>query len=159
MKHKLARLIEVERLIRQHQAEKYRLIADLNIDEHAAVDIGLALQLSPANAQDEVDWATRVETLFPNVFDALAAGVISERSAHAVVDPTEFYPDDVAQRGVADSLATAEGRTCQQLRRSIRGRLQRADPAVHAEKREAARRNRKVVIYDEEDSMTTIACS
>ena len=159
MKQKLAQLIECERLIRATQAVKYRLIAELNVDEYAAVDIGLALQLSPANAQDDVDWATRVETLFPNVFDALAAGIISERSAHAVVDPTEFYPDDVAQRGVANSLATAEGRTCQQLRRSIRGRLQRADPAVHAEKREAARRNRKVVIYDEEDSIATIACS
>ena len=74
-------------------------------------DIGLALQLSPANAQYEVDWATRVETLFPNVFDALAAGVISEQSAHAVVDPTEFYPEiDIAENGTT-TLPTRWGQT------------------------------------------------
>ena len=159
MNRKVARLIECERLIRQLTAERDRLTAELNTDEFAPVDIGLALGLSPANAAYQAKWATRVETFFPNVFDAMAAGVISERSAHAIVDPTEFYPDEVAQRAVTDTLATAAGRTCQQLRRSIRGRLQRADNGLHAENRDAARRNRKVIIYDEEDSMATLSCS
>ena len=36
--------------------------------------------------------------------------------------------------------------------------MQRADPAVHLERREKARRDRKAVLYDDEDSMATLAC-
>ncbi|WP_043725371.1 hypothetical protein [Kutzneria sp. 744] len=36
--------------------------------------------------------------------------------------------------------------------------MQRADPAVHLERREKARRDRKVVLHDDEDSMATLAC-
>ena len=158
MNVKVARIIEIERLQRALTAEKLRLIAEINTDEHIATDLGMALQLSPSNAENLVDWATRVETFFPDVIDAMAAGIISERSAHAIVDPTRFYPQDLAQRVVTATLTTAAGRTPQQLRRSSSGRLQRADTALHYLKREEARRNRKVVIYDEEDSMATIAC-
>jgi hypothetical protein len=158
MDRKVARIIEIERLQRQLAAEKLRLMAEINTDEFVATDLGMALQLSSSNAEDHLKWATRLETLFPNVIDAMAAGVISERSAHAIVDPTRFYPEDLAQRVVADTLKTAGGRTPQQLRRSTQGRLQRADPALHLLKREEARRNRKVVIRDEEDSMATLAC-
>ncbi|MEV6604005.1 DUF222 domain-containing protein [Kutzneria sp. NPDC051319] len=158
MNEKVARLIECERRRRQLSAEVLHLTAELCIDEEAPVDIGAALQLSPVNAQDHCEFATRLESLFPNVIDAMAAGTISERSAHAIVDPTEFYPEDLAQRAVTKTLETAEGRCPQQLRRSCQARLQRADPAVHLERREKARRDRKVVLYDDEDSMATLAC-
>ncbi|HTI22805.1 MAG TPA: DUF222 domain-containing protein [Kutzneria sp.] len=158
MDRKVARIIEIERLQRELAAEKMRLTAEINTDEHVPVDLAMALQLSLPNAQDYVEFATRVETLFPDVIDAMAAGIISERSAHAIVDPVRYYPEDLAQQVVTKTLATAAGRTPQQLRRSVQGRLQRADPALHYLKREEARRNRKVVIYDEEDSMATIAC-
>jgi len=151
-------LIECERLIRRLSAEKNRLMAELFTDEYVPIDIGLALGFSPANAEDQVKWAARVESLFPNVFDAMAAGVISERGAHAIVDPTQDYPAELAQKAVAKTLETAEGRCPQQLRRSCQARLQRADPAVHLARREKARRNRKVVLYDEEDSIATLAC-
>ncbi|HTI23546.1 MAG TPA: DUF222 domain-containing protein, partial [Kutzneria sp.] len=88
---KVARIIEIERLQRALTAEKLRLIAEINTDDYIATDLGMALQLSPSNAEDLVDWATRVETFFPDVIDAMAAGIISERSAHAIVDPTRFY--------------------------------------------------------------------
>ena len=159
MQEKVARLIECEQTIRRHQAELFRLIAELNVDEFAANDIGMALQLSPTNASYITKWASRVAALFPNVLDALDAGVISERSAHAIVDPTEDYPEELAQKAVAKTLETAEGRCPQQLRRSVQGRLQRADPAVYAQRREQRRRDRKVVLYDEEDGMATLACS
>ncbi|HEY0531899.1 MAG TPA: hypothetical protein VGD29_09910, partial [Actinoplanes sp.] len=104
MDRKVARIIEIERLQRQLAAEKLRLMAEINIDEFVATDLGMALQLSPSNAEDDLKWATRVKSLFPNVIDAMGAGVISERSAHAIVDPTRFYPEDLAQRVVADTL-------------------------------------------------------
>src|ERR1700742_4151452 len=89
MEQKVARLIECERIVRQTQAEQLRLIAELNTDEWFATELGLALQLSPANARYLVEWASNVAKLFPDVLDALEAGVISERSAHAIVAPAE----------------------------------------------------------------------
>ena len=158
MKEELARLIECERSIRRLEAEKLRLVAELNIDEFAATDIGMALQLSRSNGEYLVEWATRLATVFPDVLDAMESGVISERSAHALVDPTEYYSDELAQHVVATTLKTAQGRCAQQLRRSVQGRLQRADPAEHARRREESRRDRKVVIYDEENSISVLAC-
>jgi len=38
-----------------------------------------------------------------------------------LVDPTENYSDEVARKAVARTLETAEGRCCQQLRRSVQG--------------------------------------
>src|ERR1700750_937579 len=128
MEEKVARLIECERVIRQTQAEQFRLIAELNTDEWFATEVQLALQLSPANAKYLVEWASNVAKVFPDVLDALEGGVISERSAHAIVDPTEDYREDLAQKAVAKTLETAAGRCSQQLRRSVQGRLQRADP-------------------------------
>ena len=91
MEQKVARLIECERIVRQTQAEQLRLIAELNTDEWFATEVQLALQLSPANAKYLVEWASNVAKVFPDVLDALEAGVISERSAHTIVDPAEDY--------------------------------------------------------------------
>jgi len=156
MEEKLARLIECELTMRRCQAERLRLIAELNIDEYAARDIAMALQLSQSNGEYLVKWASRVATVFPEVLDAMAAGVISEWSAHGLVDPTENYSDEVARKAVARTLESAEGRCCQQLRRSVQGRLQRADPVGHARRCEERRRDRKVEIYDEEDGMAVL---
>ena len=156
MEEKVARLIECERVIRQMQAERLRLIAELNVDEWAARDIAMALQLSQSNGEDLVKWATRVATVFPGVLDAMEAGVINEWSAHGLVDPTEHYRAEIAQKAVAKTLETAEGRSCQQLRRSVRARLQRADPAAHAQRCAERRRDRNVVLYDEDDGMAVL---
>ncbi|QUQ65813.1 HNH endonuclease signature motif containing protein [Kutzneria sp. CA-103260] len=158
MEEKVARLIECERALRKTQAERLRLIAELNVDDWAVNDIGMALQLSPSNASSLVDWATHVATLFPDVLDAMDAGMISEWSAHALVDPTENYKPELAQKAVTKTLETAEGRCCQQLRRSMRSRLQRADPAAHAQRCAERRRDRKVVLYDEDDGMAALKC-
>ncbi|QUQ65203.1 hypothetical protein [Kutzneria sp. CA-103260] len=96
MEEKLARLIECEGTIRRCQAELIRLIADLNIDKHAAVDIALALQLSHTNAAYLAEWASHVVKVFPNVVEAMEAGVISEWSAHGLVDPTDGYSEELA---------------------------------------------------------------
>src|SRR6201999_2343875 len=158
MEQKVARLIECERIVRQTQAEQLRLIAELNTDEWFATEVQLALQLSPANAKYLVEWASTVAKTFPDVLDALEAGVISERSAHAIVDPAEDYRDDLAQQAVTKTLETAADRCPQQLRRSVQGRLQRLDPAEHARRREQRRRDRKVVLFDTDDGLATLSC-
>jgi len=43
VKEKVARLIECERIVRQAQGERLRLIAELNIDEYAARDIAIGV--------------------------------------------------------------------------------------------------------------------
>jgi len=101
MNTEVARLIECECEIRRLQAEQLRLIVDLDVDEWTAHEIGPALQLSPSNAEDRVRGARTLDTLYPNVLDAMAAGVISERSAHSIVDPTKDYADELAQRAVS----------------------------------------------------------
>ncbi|WP_211769325.1 HNH endonuclease signature motif containing protein [Kutzneria sp. CA-103260] len=55
-------------------------------------------------------------------------------------------------------METAEGRCCQQIRRSVQGRLQRADPAEHGRRREKRRRDRTVVLDDLEDGMAALKC-
>ena len=157
MEEKVARLIECERVIRQTQSEQLRLIAELNVDHWAATDIAMALQLSPTYAKWLVERATDLATIHPNVLDALESGVISERSAQVMIDSTAHYSPELAQKAVTKTLETAAGRCPQQLRRSVAARLQRADPAEHARRREAHRRHRKVVIYDTDDSMATIS--
>src|SRR6267142_438498 len=136
MEDKVARLIECERIIRQTEAEQLGLIADLNTDEWSAIDFAMALQLSPVAAAHKAEWATRLATVFPDVLEAMAAGVISERGAHAIVDPTEHYSPEVAQKAVAKTLEAAGGRTPQQLRRSSQARPSRAAPVEHARRRE-----------------------
>jgi len=158
MKEKLALLIECERIIRQAKAEWLRLVAELNVDENAYVDIAMALQLSYNNAAYQAEWATHVVKVFPNVLDAMDAGVISERSAQALVDPTIGYSEELAQKVVAKTLESAAGRCCQQLRRSVQARLQRGDPAEHARRREKRCRDRKVEIHDTEDGMAALRC-
>ncbi len=86
------------------------MIAELNVDQWAARDIAMALQLSQGNGEYLVDWATRAAKAYPNVLDALAAGVISEWSAQALVDSTDGYREEVARKAVAKTLETAEGR-------------------------------------------------
>jgi hypothetical protein len=54
MDRKVARIIEIERLQRQLAAEKLRLMAEINTDEFVATDLGMALQLSPSNAEDHL---------------------------------------------------------------------------------------------------------
>jgi hypothetical protein len=159
MEQKLARLIECERLIRRYKAEWLRLVAEINVDEWAARDVAMALQLSQSNGEDQVKWATRVATVFPDVLDAMEAGVISEWSAHGLVDPTEHYADEVAQKAVSKTLETASGRCSQQLRRSAQGRLQRGDPAGHAQRCRERRKDRNVVLYDEEEGMAALKSS
>jgi hypothetical protein len=159
MEQKLARLIECERLIRRLAAERLRLIAELNIDEWAARDVAMALQLSQSNGEDQVAWATRLATVFPDVLDAMEAGVISEWSAHGLVDPTSHYADELAQKAVSKTLETASGRSCQQLRRSVQGRLQRGDPAGHAQRCKERRKDRNVILYDEEEGMAALKSS
>ncbi|MEV6604582.1 DUF222 domain-containing protein [Kutzneria sp. NPDC051319] len=159
MNPEVARMIECEREIRRLQAEQLRLIATLDVDEWTAHDIGPALQLSPSNASDRVKWARTLHDVHPTVLDALHAGVISERSAHALVDPTEYYPPELAHRAIAKTLETAAGRSPQQLRRSCQARLQRADPAIHLQRRDAARRSRKVVLFDAQDGLGIVSCS
>jgi hypothetical protein len=156
VEEKLARLIECEKIIRRYQAERLRLIAELNVDRWAAWDIAMALQLSQSNGEYLVDWATRAATVFPDVLDALGAGVITEWSAQALVDSTHGYREDVAQEAVAKTLETAEGRCTQQIRRSVQGRLQRADPAGHAQRCKERRRDRNVVLYDTDEGMAAI---
>src|SRR5215469_9890752 len=117
MDEKIARLIECEQIIRRCRAEQFRLIAEVNVDEWARVDVAMALQLSRVDGDYLVEWATRVVKVFPDVVDALEAGVISERSAHAMVDATTYYSEELAQRAVSKTLETAQGRCSQQLRR------------------------------------------
>ncbi|MFI9386676.1 DUF222 domain-containing protein [Kutzneria sp. NPDC052558] len=156
MEAKLARLIELQRLVRRLKAEWLRLVDELNVDEWAARDLAMALQLSQSNSESQVRFASRLATVFPEVLDAMEAGVISEWSAHGLVDPTENYPDDIARTAVLKTLETAEGRCCQQLRRSVQGRLQRADPAGFARRCAQRRRGRDVVVYDTEDGMAVL---
>ncbi|MEV6608550.1 DUF222 domain-containing protein [Kutzneria sp. NPDC051319] len=159
MKDILARVIECERTIRRAEAEQLRLIAELATDEWAPVEIGMALQLSPVNAAYRVAWATRLATVFPDVLDAMAAGTLTDRGAHALIDPTDHYTDELAQRVVTKTLQTAAGRTPQQLRRSSHARVQRADPAEHARRRAQRLADRTVTVYDTGDSIATLSTS
>jgi len=58
MEEKIARPIECEQTIHRCQAERWRLIAELNIDEWAAREIAMALQLSQTNGDYLVKWAS-----------------------------------------------------------------------------------------------------
>jgi hypothetical protein len=96
--------------------------------EGAAAEIGAALRLTRRAAEADLDLAIDLKERLPEVWEALAAGMIDLRRARVIVEGTAHLSDS-ATREVVDRIVEAATRlTTGQLKALIRRLCVQADP-------------------------------
>jgi hypothetical protein len=144
------------RLASHFQAKAYEQMAAINevISEwdgdgedafdSAVAEVRAALHLTRRAAETEVAMALQLCDRLPQVWEALATGILDLRRARVLSEGTGHLPVEVARRVVDQVMEPATRQTTGQLRALLRRVCLQADPAEAVERYETARAERRV---------------
>lgn len=121
-------------------------MAESRVGEGIAAEIALAIKQSPHKAAQLLAVAKRLTTDLPHTFDALAAGVLTERRATTIARETAIL--DPADTAIADHTLCADpstlvGKGDKEIDRITKAEVYRLDPRAvvdHNERKLADRR-------------------
>jgi hypothetical protein len=130
---------------------------DTRVIEHTADEVAAALTLTNRSANRLLEVSRGLSRL-PAVYAALAAGLVDWARACVFVDELAVVHDDEAARQLADkALSRAEWRTTSQLRYDLRRLILDYDPEAAAARKQAARKDTRVEIWDEPSGNSVLA--
>jgi hypothetical protein len=144
------------------QAEQYTDLALLSrnypgLAEMLPTEVGFALRTSDAGAGNAISTARTMTMRLPDTLEALRAGLIDAGHAMALASATASTTAEVTAAVEADllPLVTAAGSTitAEQLRRRAVRRVIRRDPDGAADRHKAARQDRCLTRWVEDDGM------
>lgn len=112
--------------------------------EFASAEVGAALTLSPGAADRELSFAYELTERLPRTRAALPAGLVDLGKAREIAAETCCLPSALAAQAETFILDRAPALTRQQLARRLRAKVLALDPAAAEERRQDARRGRRV---------------
>jgi hypothetical protein len=146
-------LAAVGELARRRDAE-VAAGADPHLGEHVGDEVAVSLTLSGRAADGLLDFACGLARL-PLTAQALAAGVIDRGRAQVIADELGYLDDPaLARLAEARVMGRAGGRTSAQLRADARRAVLAVDPAAAKRRRERARKQARVEVWDERSGGT-----
>ncbi|MBF6240608.1 DUF222 domain-containing protein [Nocardia otitidiscaviarum] len=144
------------RLYRLRRAQQLEAgVAARYAGESAATEIGVAVRVSPRNADGLIALGMGLERL-PATRVAFAQGRIDLARVRAIHDTLVNTPDDTVAELEETVVARAEGCDPARLRRTIRKRLLELDPAGQARRRREAERERYVAVRAADDGTALV---
>jgi hypothetical protein len=148
-------LAAVAELDRRRQAE-VRAGADPHLGEHVADEVAMPLTLTARAADGLLDFAIALGRL-PRTRAALASGVIDRGKAHVIASEVAGLDGPHAAAVEAAVIGRAPRMTTGQLRAATRRAVLAADPAAAGERREQARKDARVEVWDEHAGTAALA--
>jgi hypothetical protein len=142
-------------LVRRRNAQA-RDRKNRNLADHVVDEVAAALCLTGRAAGRLVEIAGNLARL-PQVLAALAAGLIDRDRAVVVADELAALGDADAQRAAAKILDRAPGLTTGQLRDALRRIVLSIDPDAVRRRRDKARKDACVQLWDEPSGNTALA--
>ena len=160
-------LERVERAARATVAVRYRVLAALARHPaygrgpiaDAAVEVACALRISERSAETQVAEARTLTQVFPEALGELAAGHVQVTQVRALIEATSALDDDAA-RAVQDRVLRRMGeQNPATTRKALSRAVLKADPEGAVRRHEAARRERRVQHFAEQDGMGTVSAT
>lgn len=130
----------------------------VEVDDTAADELSLALQVAPATATRRMDFACDLAGRFPRTLDRLCAGAVSVAKAHIITDQaTQLLEEQVA---VLEGrvLPRGQGKTPGKFRRLVRREVARIDADALRRRTVAAVGERKVELIPRPEGMAVLRC-
>ena len=124
--------------------------------EWAADEIAMALTVSPGSARVRLAVAARLDGALRATRDLLEAGRICPSRARLIADRVALLPDQVATAVQDRVLPKAPGQTWAQLDAALRRAITAIDPEGAADRHRAAKNERRVDVYAQDDGMATL---
>lgn len=120
---------------------------------YAEAEIAFALTLTRVSATNQLDLARQVVERFPQLYRAMAAGLITEHKARIFSNAVTVVDDDLAHQVINKVLPEAPRLTTGQLAAKLR-RLIKLDPDAAAERYRRGVRDRQVQLWPNDDDGT-----
>lgn len=114
-------------------------------------EVSLELTVPTGQAEELVAMAEILPGALPRTWAALRTGRIDYLRARVMADGLACVSDDLARRLDAELVADAGEETTTLLRRRLTRAIKAADPEAHAQRTKAARQERRVEVWDNED--------
>jgi hypothetical protein len=124
--------------------------------EWASDEVALALTVSRGSGAVRLAQAARLDGPLRATRDLLQAGEIDHARARLIVDRVAVLDDDQAAAVQERILAQAPEQTWAQLDAALRRAILAVDPDGAAERHQAAKKERRVDVFAEDDGMATV---
>jgi hypothetical protein len=160
----LAAISDAERVAAAMQAAQLSAIAELDalwaggpLADFVADEVGLALRISPAAAQDRLHLARTLTGRLPDTLAALGRGDIDLYKARAIAEACARLDDDAVVAAVqARVLPRAGQQSGAQLKQALRRAVAALDPHGEQRRHESAVKDRRVRLSPVEDGMAEL---
>jgi hypothetical protein len=139
-----AKQVELLAELKQRDSDGARFLQD---------EVGLALHLAPATAQDRLDTATELTSRLWDTFELLRDGHLSAVHARILAAACEKLPDAIVAKVQAQVLKRAPGQTPGEFRASVRRAIAKHDAKSQNEKHRDAAAHRHVRKEHADDGM------
>ena len=167
-------MVGFERLAGWAQARQARLLAEFarrrpgddptlvatdkpcTIGRFAPDEVGLALKLARLTAKARLGRSVQLERVLPETLALWQQGRLDERRVAATCEATHYLSVETARAVQRRVLDRAPEQTVGQLKAALRRAVIAADPQGAAERHQAARRDRRVSISEEQDGMASL---
>jgi uncharacterized protein DUF222 len=168
-------IIGFERLTGWAQARQVRLLAEFarrrpgddltlvatdkpcTIGRFASDEVGLALKQARMTAKARLGRSVQLEQLLPETLQLWEQGRLDERRVAAICEATHYLSVEKARAVQQRVIDRAPHQTVGQLKAALKRAVIAADPHGAAERRhQAARRDRRVSISEEQDGMASL---
>jgi hypothetical protein len=116
----------------------------------------MALTVSPGSARVRLAVAARLDGALRRTREVLEAGRICPSRARLIADRVALLPDAVATAVQDRVLPKAPGQTWAQLDAALRRAIMAVDPEGAADRHRAARKERRVDLFAQDDGMATL---
>jgi hypothetical protein len=128
----------------------------LTTSRFAPDEVGLALSQSRMAAKARIGRSVQLEQVLPETLHAWQHGRLDERRVTAICDTTHYLPVDKARAVQQRVLGRAPEQTLAQLKAALKRAVLQIDPEGAAERHKAARRERRVVVGEEQEGMASL---
>ncbi|MHA6783807.1 DUF222 domain-containing protein [Pseudonocardia saturnea] len=152
-----------ERMVAWAAARQHAVLAEFArrggegpVREWAGDEVALALTVSRGSGQVRLAQARRLDGPLRATRDLLQAGEIDVSRARLIVDRCAVLDDDKATAVQDKVLAKAPDQTWAQLDSALRRAILAVDPDGAAERHAAAKKERRVDVFREDDGMATL---
>ncbi|HEX2132112.1 MAG TPA: DUF222 domain-containing protein, partial [Actinophytocola sp.] len=167
-------MVGAERLTAWAQARQARILAEFarrrpgddttmvntdkpcSLSKFAPDEVGLALTQSRMTAKARIGRSVQLEQVLPETLHAWQQGRLDERRVTAICDATHYLPVEKARAVQQRVLDRAPQQTLAELKAALKRAVVRVDPEGAAERHRAARRDRRVVVGEEQEGMASL---
>ncbi|WP_345613730.1 DUF222 domain-containing protein, partial [Pseudonocardia adelaidensis] len=126
------------------------------VSRFAPDEVGLALTQARLTAKARLGRSVQLQQVLPETLALWERGRLDERRVSAICDATHHLSAETARAVQQRVLDRAPEQTLGQLKAALKRAVIAADPEGAAERHQAARRDRRVSISEEQDGMASL---